>query len=260
MVFTGAQITSFFEDAAQMGLSNRTRLYIQGEGINHPDDLQEFTDKDAWDQIIENCKRPPQITNAAGALVNQQPFIFPAKSLMRLKIASKVVDYYARTSRPLSAANMMWVRLNNFNVEWKVIQDRKKANDELKLPVISKQLTVVAFFEAYESYASEFIGAANCPLSWIYREEEAVAATPPPQETDQPYSIEHKSVAGEMVHRFSHRQCDRLFAACHSHSWDAVLIHNCPIQALQERAWGVAGSEGPVCWSCVLGPGGSNNE
>ena len=100
MVFTNTHITSFFEDAAQMGLSNRTRVYIQGEGINHPsNDLQKFADKDAWDQIIENCKRPPQITNAAGALVNQQPFIFSAKSLMRLKIASKVVDYYARTSR-----------------------------------------------------------------------------------------------------------------------------------------------------------------
>ena len=102
---------------------------------------------------------------------------------MRLKIAARVVDYYARTSRPLTSANMMWVRLSNFNVEWKVIQDRKKANDELKLPAISKQLSIVAFFKAYESYCSEFIGAANCPLTWIYRDEEAVAANPPPQET-----------------------------------------------------------------------------
>ena len=71
MVFTAAQITSFFEDADQMGLSNHTRVYVQGEGIDRPDDLQEFTEKDAWDQIIENCKRPPQTTNAAGNLVNQ---------------------------------------------------------------------------------------------------------------------------------------------------------------------------------------------
>ena len=204
MVFTAAQITSFFEDAAQMGLSNRTRLYIQGEGINHPDDLQEFAEKDAWDQIIENCKMPPQSANAAGVLINQQPFIFPAKSLMRLRIAARVVDYYARTSRLLTAANMMWVRLNSFNVEWKVIQDRKKANDELQLLVILKQLSIVAFFEAYESYCSEFIGAADCPLTWIYREEDTVAVNPPPQEMDQPYSTGHKSVAGEMVQRFSH--------------------------------------------------------
>ena len=123
---------------------------------------------------------------------------------MRLKVAARVVDYYSRTSRPLTASNMMWVRLNNFNVEWKVIQDRKKANDELKLPVISKQSIIAAFFEAYETYCSEFIGASNCPLTWIYRDEEAVDAPPSAQETNQPYSMEHKSVAGEMVHRLSH--------------------------------------------------------
>ena len=66
MVFTGAQITSFFEDADQMGLSHKTRVYLQGEDINHPDDLAEFMDKETWDQIIENCKRPPQIPGPAG--------------------------------------------------------------------------------------------------------------------------------------------------------------------------------------------------
>ena len=82
MVFTAAQITLFLEDAAQMGLSSCTRVYLQGEGINHPSDLEEFADKDTWDQIVENCKRPPQIPDANGNLVNQQPFLFPAKSLM----------------------------------------------------------------------------------------------------------------------------------------------------------------------------------
>ena len=37
-----------------MGLSNRTRVYLQGEGLNHPDDLREFTKKEAWEQIVEN--------------------------------------------------------------------------------------------------------------------------------------------------------------------------------------------------------------
>ncbi len=49
MVFTAAQITAFFEDGAQMGLSNRMRVYLQGEGITHPDDLLEFVKTEAWD-------------------------------------------------------------------------------------------------------------------------------------------------------------------------------------------------------------------
>ncbi len=71
MVFTVAQITAFFDDGAQMGLLNRTRVYLQGEGITHPNDLIKFVKKEAWDQILENCKRPPQVTNAAGALEDQ---------------------------------------------------------------------------------------------------------------------------------------------------------------------------------------------
>ncbi len=94
MVFTAPQITAFFEDQAQMGLSNRTRVYLQGEGITHPDDLAEFCEKEIWDKIIENCKRPPQVANAAGVLGDKQPFQLPVRSLLRLCIAARVVDYY----------------------------------------------------------------------------------------------------------------------------------------------------------------------
>ena len=45
MVFTNAQITAFFEDGDQMGLSNRTRVYLQGEGIIDPGDLLEFVER-----------------------------------------------------------------------------------------------------------------------------------------------------------------------------------------------------------------------
>ena len=66
MVFTPLQITAFFEEAAQMGLPHRTRVYLQGEGINHPDDLVEFTEKEAWAQIVEACKRPPRWLHLLG--------------------------------------------------------------------------------------------------------------------------------------------------------------------------------------------------
>ncbi len=46
MVLTAAQLTAFFEDPAQMGLSNRTRVYLQSEGITDPDNLIDFVGKD----------------------------------------------------------------------------------------------------------------------------------------------------------------------------------------------------------------------
>ena len=188
-----------------MGLSNRTRVYLQGEGINHPDDLLEFLDKDAWKQIGEACRRPPQIANAAGAgLVDQQPFQLPAKSLLRLQVAAKVVEFYQRTARPLTAANLRWVRMSNFKIEWTTLVDRKGKNDELTLPSISRSLPIVPFFEAYDTFCEEFIGQAGCPIKWVYRDAVAVPAAVPAQDTDQPYSTQHGSVAGEMVARLSH--------------------------------------------------------
>ena len=49
MVHTGNQITEFFEDAAQMGLSNRTRAdSLQVEGVVSVDYMAEWEDED-WD-------------------------------------------------------------------------------------------------------------------------------------------------------------------------------------------------------------------
>ena len=41
-----------------------------------------------------------------------------------------VVEYYSRTGRDLTAANMTWIRLDNFRVEFDTLKDRKKNNDD----------------------------------------------------------------------------------------------------------------------------------
>ena len=55
MVFTGPQITQFFENPAQMGLSNRTRLQLQNEGVTYSQDLAEWR-KDDWDRFAGDDK------------------------------------------------------------------------------------------------------------------------------------------------------------------------------------------------------------
>ena len=77
--------------------------------------------------------------------MNQQPFQLPAKSLLRLRTAGLVCDYYHRTTRTLSAPNMMWTRLSNFQSEWDTLLERKKNNDDLTLPKISRKLGIVPF-------------------------------------------------------------------------------------------------------------------
>ena len=93
MPLTANQVTTFFQDIDQMGLSAHTRIHIQGEGILIPDDFIDFTSKDSWDQIVDNCKRPARISDPAnvGQFVSQEAFQLPAKSFMRLKVAAKAV-------------------------------------------------------------------------------------------------------------------------------------------------------------------------
>ena len=107
MVYTAAQQTAFFTNAAQMGLSDRTHAQLEIEGITDVADLSEWTD-DQWDDFATNCCRPGQIPDPGNTavLIHQQPFIVPVRSLKRLKIASRMVRYYEQTDRALSAANM----------------------------------------------------------------------------------------------------------------------------------------------------------
>ena len=104
-----------------MGLSARTRIHLQGEGILIPDNLIDFTSKDSWEQIVDNCKRPARITDTAnvGQFIAQEAFQLPKKSLMRLKVAEKAVEYYSKTDRLLTASRMTYKQsLNKFKAEW----------------------------------------------------------------------------------------------------------------------------------------------
>ena len=99
----------------------------------------------------------------------------------------------------MTAANMIWVRLNNFQLEMDTILDRKKSDDNLVMPIISKVLTITAFFKAYDTYMTEFIGQADRPLKWVYRDDATVAAAVLALANDQPYSEIHVSVADKLV-------------------------------------------------------------
>ena len=89
MPITNAQATAFFTEAAQMGLSHRTRAFLQTEGINTVDDLGEFTTAEDWKQIVDNARKPPMIPDPGhpAAQIHQEPFRIPTKSLNRLKLS-----------------------------------------------------------------------------------------------------------------------------------------------------------------------------
>ena len=84
MVITLLQNTSFFTEAAQMGITALTRAQLVVEDVSNADDLSYWEDED-WDQFSSSCRRPGQILDANNNLINQAPFIIPVRSLKRLK-------------------------------------------------------------------------------------------------------------------------------------------------------------------------------
>ena len=168
MLLTSYMINSFFQEADQIELSARTQAQLAGEGITNLDDIADFDNKEAWAQIVENCKRPPKIAdpNNANQLVAQEPFQLPAKSLMRLKVDARTVKYFNSIDRPLTANMMTWEkRLKNFNMEWESLQETKKGNDNSPLPIILKTLPIDKWFEAHETYFTTYVGQSGSTLS-----------------------------------------------------------------------------------------------
>ena len=96
MVFGVSQVTAFFEDSGQMGLSHCTCMHLQSEGIVRPKYMIDFNMPAYWKQIIENYKRPARIPypNNAGQTIVHEDVQFPARSLMRLIVSAVAVEYY----------------------------------------------------------------------------------------------------------------------------------------------------------------------
>ena len=126
---------------------------------------------------------------------------------MRLKVDAKAVKYFSSIDRPLTAAMMTWDKLlNNFKLEWDSLQEMEMGNDDSSLPIISKTFPIEKWFDAHETYCTNYVGQSGCTLSWIYRDKSAVPAAEA-LAPDQPYSTEHGSVDEEMFQRLAHAGC-----------------------------------------------------
>ena len=111
MVLTGNQTTAFFENAGQMGLTPRMRNKLAEEGIISVNDLADF-DKDIVIQVAENLRRPggrvadPDPNANLGVTIPTPPFIFGAKSQLRLNAATELVRYHDTVGRALTATGL----------------------------------------------------------------------------------------------------------------------------------------------------------
>ena len=131
MVLNTVQMTSFFENADQMGVQHATVIQLALEGIQTVDDLTDF-DKEALQQLADNLRRPrgrvpnPDPGAAAGLTIPTPAFVFGAKSLKRLGIACELVRYYNTVGCDLTGANMRWNNIiKNFEIHMEGPQNKE---------------------------------------------------------------------------------------------------------------------------------------
>jgi hypothetical protein len=209
MVLTAAQITAFFESPAGMPIPHETRIQLQEEGIDDVGDLVDF-DKETLKQVADNLRRPggrvpnPDPGAAAGAMIPTPPFVFGAKSQMRLLAACDLVRYYETVGREITTGNIRWDPvIKNFAEQWRALTNRKTADDP-EVPKISKALSVIKWTEAFADFLYRSIGVRTIPLAYVTRKDALVPAAAPPLATNRPHSTEHGSVDAELVARASH--------------------------------------------------------
>ena len=205
MVLTVARKFSFFEDADQLGLKHRTRVYsLDVEVIGNVHDLADWYDDD-WYQWASNCKKPYMIQdpNNAANLIAQVPFPLSVKSLKRLNIASKLIWYYKSVSVPLTVINIKWNLMDNFEIHRKSMVDKSKQTKP-DISKLSKNITVAKWDESIRVYASQVYGARKSTLEYLIRAKIAVAMPHPGLAAGQPHSAEVGYLQGEQDLRLSH--------------------------------------------------------
>lgn len=93
--------------------------------------------------------------------------------------------------------------IKNFWQQWQALKDRKE-EDDIEVPKISKNLSVIKWTEAFNDYLHRKVGARTIPLAYVTCMEANVPAACPATAHNMPHSAEFGSVEGDLVARASH--------------------------------------------------------
>ena len=96
MPLTAAQLTAFWIDPDQMGLSARTRKQMAAKGLTTPDDFEDFPEKGDLEGLFKLLLKPAKEMSGAGptaTLKEVAAYVIPAKTQIRLQGVRKVVAY-----------------------------------------------------------------------------------------------------------------------------------------------------------------------
>jgi hypothetical protein len=113
MPFTAAELTAFWTNPDQMGISDQTRQQIATEGLVVPANFDDFSKKSDLDVLFTLLLKPGKVVSGH-SLKEVASYVIPAKSQIWIDGALKMVLYYILVGRTLEADNLLWLVINNF--------------------------------------------------------------------------------------------------------------------------------------------------
>ena len=135
MPLNNAQLTAFWTDNDQMGLSDCTPDKMAQEGLTLPEDFVDFSKKEDLDALYRTLLKPAKTSVGVGVNVRLQEvaqYEIPTRSQIRLHVARKMMVYYAMVGRSVEADDLRWPVMKSFNEQWKALLEKKAADATLE--------------------------------------------------------------------------------------------------------------------------------
>ena len=205
MVLTAAQLTAFWTNGAQMGLSARTRAQIAAEGLVTPDDFVDFNEETDLDGLFKILLKPPKVMTGVGAaavLTEVAAYVIPAKTMIRMHGVRLIMAYYRMVGRVVVADDLFWPVVKSFVEQWTALLEKKKA-DVGQAPKLTKDRVIYKWLESFQQYLSDKIGVRNSPLTYLTRQQVARPVLLP-RVPGEPYSSDYTSIEEELRFCLSH--------------------------------------------------------
>jgi hypothetical protein len=140
---------------------------------------------------------------AAGTLREIQAYEVSAKSMMRLKVAMLIAQFYNNIGHILDPDNMLWPVITRFLEQWKALMEKKKANHG-QPPKLTKIQAVHKWVDSFVLHLSQKVGVRNAPLDYIVRAIAAIDPNLPALQVGDLHSIETGSIDGDLTARMPH--------------------------------------------------------
>ena len=126
-----------------------------------------------------------------------------AKSKNPIIVAVNATRYYTQVGRSITTANMSWITLASFDMQWQALLKQENQDDPEVLK-LGKNGSILKWIESFKLHTKSIIGVRMCSLLYALENEASKATARPDLIAHQPHSADYGSIIEEIAALTSH--------------------------------------------------------